>query len=128
MPDLKLAYPQTHVSPSALRQKLKISQIYIDLTRELLGMAFPKRNGSDLETLLVLLCVFVSEAEGRRTTATKIASQSGLARQSVYRRLDRLCTIGKILKVGRNYHLAPGAAIVDESGRLSRILNNFWRK
>lgn len=128
MPDLKLRYPQSHVSPAALRQKLRLSRIYVDLTRELMEMAFNGKSGADIEALLVLLCVFVGDAEGRRNTATKIASHSGLARQSVYRRLNLLIDLGKVVKSGRNYYLAQGAAVADEKGRLSRILNNYWRK
>lgn len=128
MPDLKLRYPQTHISPAGLRQKLRLSQTYIDLTRELMAMAFNGKGGADIDALLVLLCVFVGDAEGRTTTATKISSHSGIARQSVYRRLDLLIKLGKVVKSGHNYHLTEGAAVADEKGRLARILNNYWRK
>lgn len=128
MPDLKLRYPQTHVSPAALRQKLKLSRIYVDLTRELMAMAFNGKAAADTETLLVLLCVFVGDAEGRSNTAAKIAAHSGLTRQTIYRRLELLTKLGKVVKIGRNYYLAQGAAVGDEKGRLSRILNNYWRK
>jgi hypothetical protein len=128
MPDLKLRYPQAHVSPASLRQKLRLSQTYIDLTRELMAMAFNGKGGADIEALLVLLCVFVGDAEGRSTTATKISSHSGIARQSVYRRLDLLMKLGKVVKLGRNYYLAQGAVVADDKGRLARILNNYWRK
>jgi DNA-binding IclR family transcriptional regulator len=91
-------------------------------------MAFPAEEavyGSDLETLLVLLCVFIGEAEGRPTTVTKIASHSGISRQSVYRKLDQLMELKKIERIGRNYHLAEGAVVVDKTGRLKRILREF---
>lgn len=127
MPDLKLHNPQAHASQSQLRQKLKLSRVYVDLTREMMTMAFNGRKGADLEALLVLLCIFVGEADGRKTTASNLSAHSGLSRTSVYRRLEYLIRAGKILREGRNYCLAEGAVIVDTKGRLSRILNNYWR-
>lgn len=128
MPDVKLHNPQAHASQSQLRQKLKISRVYVDLTREMMAMAFNGRRGADLEALLVLLCIFIGEADGRKTTATNIALHSGLSRTSVYRRLEYLIKTGKAMRVGHNYCLAEGAVVVDERGMLPRILNNFWRR
>lgn len=128
MTELKLYHPQLHVPAERIREKLDMARMYVALTREMLEMAFPKRNRVDLETLLVLLCVFIGDAEGRSTTATKLASHSGLPRSTVYRRLELLLKLKKVVRVARNYRLAEGAVTADEQGRLSRILDNYLHK
>lgn len=128
MSQLKLRYPQPQVPPGRLREKLNLSRMYVSLTRELYEMAFPKRSrgfGSDVETLLVLLCVFIGEADGRPTTPTKLALHSGLSRPTVYRRLDQLMQLKKVVRIGHSYHIAEGAAAFDKNGRLAKILDNF---
>jgi hypothetical protein len=128
--DLKLRFEQTHVPAERLRERLRLARLYILLTRTFHEMAFPhtaKSYGSNIEALLVLVCVFIGDAEGRPTTVTKIASHAGLPRATVYRRLEQLCAIKKITRVGRSYYLASGAAHPDDHGRLSKILEGFLR-
>ncbi|RZN19490.1 hypothetical protein [Bradyrhizobium sp. Leo121] len=128
MTELKLYYPQSHIPPGRLREKLDVSRMYVALTREMLDMAFPDRRDVDLETLVVLLCVFIGDAEGRITTAAKLAAHSGQPRPSVDRRLKLLLKLKKVERVGRNYRLAQGAATPDERGRLARILDRYLHK
>lgn len=126
--ELKFHNPQTHVTAAKLREKLEFARLYVALTREGLEMAFPRRARVDLETLIVWLCVFIGDAEGRSTTPTKIASHSGLARASVYRHLETLIRFGKVVRIGSNYRLATGAAVIDTEGKILKILRNFTRK
>jgi hypothetical protein len=122
---------QAHMSPDRLRDRLKIARLYVELTRTICDLAFGAKDdgsGADVESLLVLLCIFVGDAEGRATTPTKVASHSGLSRQSVYRRLKLLERRGKIIKVGTNYRLTEGAVTPDSEGKIDRILNDFIRK
>jgi hypothetical protein len=125
--DLKLYNPQPKVaSPVELRKRLAIAKMYLALTHEMRSRLFnAKRHnirGTDLETLLVLIAVFIGEAEQRPTTPTKIASHSGIPRGTVYRRLNDLIKLKKVVKVGHNYHLAQDALTADKKGRLMRIL------
>lgn len=125
---LKLRHPQTHVPLERMRERLKLAQIYVLLTRMFSEMAFPQRAknyGSDLEMLLVLVCVFIGDSEGRPTTVTKIASHAGMPRATVYRRLEQLCKLKKIVRLKRSYFIAPGAASPDDHGRLTKILESF---
>jgi hypothetical protein len=124
----ELKFPQTHIPPTQLREKLEVARMYVALTREMLDMAFPASERTDLEALLVLVCVFIGDAEGRSTTATKLASHSGLSRPAVYRRLARLKKLKKVVRVGDTYHLAPGAVVSDEKGRIAKILRKFLNK
>ena len=124
----ELKFPQTHVSPALLREKLDVARMYVALTRELLEMAFPAHDRGDVETLLVLICVFIGDAEGRSTTATKISSHSGLSRTAVYRRLELLQKLKKIVRVGGTYHLAPGSIAPDPNGRIAKIIRKFLNK
>lgn len=124
----ELKFPQTHVSPAELRERLEVARMYVALTRELLGLAFPNATRADMEALLVLICVFIGDAEDRSTTATKVASHSGLSRQAVYRRLERLRKLKKIVRIGSNYHIAPGSVAADEHGRIAKILGKFLNK
>jgi len=127
MTDLKLNQPQPHISPAHLKKKLNVARIYLALTREFLERAFPSGK-EDLEALLVLICIFIGDAEGRSTTATKLASHSGLSRTAVYRRLEFLVRIKKIIRIGDSYHLATGALVADEQGKVSKIINKFLHK
>lgn len=128
MPKSKLRYPQPNLPPHLADERLKLLRIYIEFTRTLHLVAFPKkarRFGSDLETLIVLSCVFIGDAEGRPMTATKIASHAGLPRATVYRRLEQLMKIKRITRLARNYYIAPGAASPDHHGRLSKVLTSY---
>lgn len=131
MTDLNIYNPQVLVSADELRERLKLARLYLALTHELLARIFNgKRNrvrGSDLESLLVVVCVFIGDAEGRPTTATKIASHSGLPRPSVYRHLMRLIRLKKVARVGNNYRLTKTAINPDDKRRLARILDEFWQ-
>ena len=127
MTELKLHQPQPHISPARLREKLDVARMYLALTREFLEKAFPGGKG-DMEALLVLICIFIGDAEGRSTTATKLASHSGLSRTAVYRRLEFLVRIKKIIRIGDSYHLATGALVADEQGKVSKIINKFLHK
>lgn len=122
--DLKLYNPQPHIPADSLQERLRLARFYVDITRTMYGMAFPKKK-ADLETLLTFICIFIGDAEGRPTTATKIASHSGLSRTTVYRRLHSLMRLKKIVRVGRNYHLAQGAVTPDKYGRLQKVLDSF---
>ena len=124
----ELKFPQSHVTSAQLSEKLDVARMYVALTREMLDMAFPASERTDLEALLVLICVFIGDAEGRSTTATKVASHSGLSRPAVYRRLEYLKKAKKIVRVGSTYHIAPGAMVNDEQGRIAKILRKFLNK
>jgi hypothetical protein len=131
MPSLKLHYDQPQIPAERLRERLKLARLYVQMTRTFSELAFPRRvknYGSDLETLLVYICVFIADAEGRPTTVTKIAAHAGMPRQTIYRRLEHLCKLKKVVQVGRSYYLAPGAASPDEHGKLTKILNGFLGK
>lgn len=126
MPQLK--FQQSHVTSAQLQERLEVARMYVALTREMLEIAFPGNSRADLETLLVLICVFIGDAEGRSTTATKVASHSGLSRTAVYRRLDLLQKLKKIVRTGDTYHIAAGALSADANGRLARIFRKFLNK
>lgn len=104
--------------------------MYVGLTRASYEIAFPTRKtfGADLETMLVLMGVFLGDAEGRPTSVTKIAAYCGLPRASVYRRLGDLIELKKVERVGRNYFLAEGAVTPDRQQKLSRIIDVYCRK
>lgn len=121
-------FPQSHISPAQMREKLDVARMYVALTREMLDMAFPASTRSDLEALLVLICIFIGDAEGRSTTATKVASHSGLSRTAVYRRLELLLKLKKIVRTGATYHIAPGAIVADDQGRIAKIFRKFLNK
>jgi hypothetical protein len=128
MPKLKLRHPQVHVGADVMQQRLDLCRWYLALTQTMYEMTFPDHRGgfgSNMELMLVLIGVFIGDAEGRPTTATKIAGHCGLSRATVYRRLDQLITMRKITREGRNYFIAPGVAPADEQGLLSRVLEKF---
>lgn len=108
-----------------------LGQLYVELTHTMHSMAFPQNDGvqGNLEALLVLVCVFVSDAEGRPASVSKIAAHAMMPRATVYRKLDYLMKIGKIVKVGRSYCYAPNAITPDIHGKLGTILDRFvsWR-
>lgn len=131
MSGLKFYHPQSHIPAEQLRERLRLARLYVDLTHTYYDLFFSKRGktlGADFETLLVLVCVFIGDAEGRPTSVTKIASHARLPRQTVYRRLDQLCKIKKIVRVKHSYHLAPGAVAADDQGRIAKILQGFGSK
>lgn len=128
MTEFKFYNPQTHIPPARLREKLDAARMYVALTREGMDLAFPSQKRIDLEALMVLTCVFIGDAEGRPTTPTKLASHAGLPRASVYRQLEALIRLKKVVRVGPNYRLAPGAAAIDEDGKIGRILRNLPRR
>jgi hypothetical protein len=114
-----------------IRERLSIARLYVAMTRTLHEVTFPQSEsgyGAELESLLVALCVFIGDAEGRPMSASKIAIYAGLPRASVYRRLERLAKQKKIIRVGRAYHCAESAGSSDDYGRLRRLLDNFDRR
>jgi hypothetical protein len=123
LPMPKLHNRQSLVTNGKLRERLGIAMAYVELTRVMCDLGF----GGEIhmETLLTALCVFIGEAEGRPTTATKIAQHSGLPRATIYRRLGELMKLKKVVRVGRNYCLAENAITPDRNNRLSRILDNL---
>ncbi len=128
MSKLKLRYTQPGLPIEIIEERLRFARLYVDLTRTFHEIAFPKNAkgfGSDLETLMVLICVFIGDAEGRPTTATKIASHAGMPRATVYRRLEQLIKINKVKRIARNYYLAPGGASPNDHGRISKLLNGY---
>jgi hypothetical protein len=131
MPDLKIYNQQVLVSSADLRERLNLARLYLALTHVFLARLFKgKRNrirGTDLESLLVVVCVFIGDAEGRPTTATKIASHSGIPRPSVYRHLNRLIRLKKVVRIGHSYRLTGTAIFPDEERRIARILEEFWQ-
>jgi hypothetical protein len=123
---LKLFYPQAEVSTEILSERLKLAKLYVDLTRVMMDRVFPdQKHAPDLELLLVLVCVFIGDAEGRVTTPTKLSSHSGLPRTNVYRRLKQLEKMQRIVKVGKTYHVAKDTIKPDRQGLLRKILLNF---
>jgi hypothetical protein len=127
MARLKLRNPQLHVPDHDLVERFHLVRMYLGLTRASYELAFPNRKtfGTDLETMLVLMSVFLGDAEGRPTTVTKIAAYCGLPRASIYRRLEELIKLKKIERFGHNYHLAEGAVTPDRQGKLIRIVDEF---
>lgn len=128
MPKLKLRYEQSHVPDETLEERLELCRWYLALTRTIQDLTFPQRRvgfGSNLELMLVLMGVFIGDAEGRPTTATKIANHCGLSRATVYRRLDQLIKLGKVTREKRSYFVAPGAAPSDPGNLLPTILDKF---
>jgi hypothetical protein len=128
MPDLKFRNRQTRVSLDQLRERVRLIACYVDLTRAFCDLVFTGRDpksGPRLETILVLACVTVSEAEGRSTSVTKLASYSGLPRQTVYRRLEELIDLGKVVRSKKSYCLAENAVSPDRRGQLARILDKL---
>jgi len=125
---LKLRHDQSHVPDETLQQRLELCRWYLALTRTIHELTFPQDEGgfgSNLELMLVLMGVFIGDAEGRPTTATKIAVHCGLSRQTVYRRLEELIALGKVTRERRSYFVAPGAAPLDPQNLLPAILDKF---
>jgi hypothetical protein len=129
MTSLKFHYPQTDTPAEQLKERLKLARLYVALTHAYFDLFYPKRSKTlDLEMLLVQVCVFIADAEGGSTSVTKIASHSRLSRATVYRRLEQLCKLGKIVKKGRSYYFASNAVALDNYGKLDRILRTFLAK
>lgn len=125
---LKLRHAQTHVATDVIQERLDLCRWYLSLTRTMHELTFPLDKagfGSSMELMLVFIGVFIGDAEGRPTTATKIAVHCGMARASVYRRLKQLMAMGKVTRERRNYYIAPGAAPIDERGLLPTVLDKF---
>lgn len=118
------------MSPEQLADRFELVRMYVSLTRASYELAFPERKsfGADLETMLVLMGVFLGDAEGRPTTVTKIATYCGLPRASVYRRLEDLIRLKKVDREGRSYYLAEGAITPDKNRKLNRIVDSYCRK
>lgn len=128
MPKLKLRHDQAPVARETLEERLDLCRWYLALTRTMYELTFPGGGasfGSNMELMLVIIGVFVGDAEGMPTTATKIAGHCGLSRATVYRRLDELMTMGKVTREGRNYFIAPGAAPLDGQNLLPKVLDKF---
>lgn len=128
MPKLKLRHDQSPVTDETLQERLDLCRWYLALTRTVHELAFPRAKGgfgSNTELLLVFMGVFIGDAEGRPTTATKIANHCGLSRATVYRRLEQLMTLKKVTREGRSYFVAPGAAPIDTQNTLPAILDKF---
>lgn len=129
MPTLKFHHPQTHLSAQELRDRVKLARTYVALTHTYRDLFFPNgKKMGDFETLLVLVCVFIADAEGASTSVTKLGAYSRLPRPTVYRRLAQLCKLGKIVKVGRSYYLAPSSVSRDDRGRIAKILRELTSK
>jgi hypothetical protein len=128
MPKMKLRHAQTHVPVETMEERLELGRWYLLLTRTMHELSFPEDRagwGSNLELLLVFIGVFIGDAEGRPTTATKIANYCGLSRSTVYRQLNDLIAKKKVVREGRGYFIAPGAAPVDAEGLLPKVLEKF---
>lgn len=128
MPRIKLRHEQTHVPIETMLQRLELCRWYLSLTRTMHELTFPEERGgfgSNLELMLVFVGVFIGDAEGMPTTATKIANYCGLSRSTVYRRLDQLIALKKVIREGRGYFIAPGAAPLDHENRLPKVLDKF---
>ncbi|MCA6114283.1 helix-turn-helix domain-containing protein [Bradyrhizobium sp. WSM 1738] len=110
------------MTEAQLRERLFLARAYIDLTKLMCGRMFPHLTNANLEALIAVMCVFVGEAEGRPPTVTKIAQHSGLTRQTVYRRLEYLIELGRVVRVGKRYYMAENAMEPDPHNRLMKIL------
>lgn len=113
-----------------MAERLNIVRLYVSLTRASYELAFPQRKpfGADLDTLIVLMGVFLGDAEGRPTTVTKIASYCGLPRATVYRRLEVLIKLKKVERAGHRYYFAEGAVTPDKHRKLERIIDEYCSK
>lgn len=105
-----------------------MARAYVTLTRvlhELLLTETAEHFGAENETLLVLLAVFIGDAENRPMSAPKIAGYVGLPRASVYRRIKLLVDEKRIERVGQHYRLTPGSMRGDPTGRIRQIMAKF---
>jgi hypothetical protein len=126
MAKMKLRYPQTHVPTDIMEWRFELGRWYLALTRTMNELSFPEDRagfGSNLELLLVYIGVFVGDAEGRPTSATSISHHCGLTRPTVYRRLEELIARKRVVREGRNYFIAPGAAPIDGNNLLLKVLD-----
>lgn len=128
MPKIKLRHTQTHVPVETIEERLELCRWYLSLTRTMHELSFPEEKGgfgSNLEMMLVFIGVFIGDAEGKPTTPTKIANHCGLSRSTVYRRLGQLCDLNKVVREGKSYFIAPGAAPLDAENLLPKVLEKF---
>lgn len=128
MAKLNLRHDQYPVPVDTIQERLDLCRWYLALTRTMHDLTFPKKRGgygSDMELMLVLMCIFIGDAEGRPTSATKISNHCGLSRTTVYRCPEKLIALKKVARDGRNYFLAPGAAAIDAKNALPAILAKF---
>jgi AraC-like DNA-binding protein len=124
---MKMRHAQPQVPIDTMVFRLELSRWYMSLTRSIHELCFPEDTagfGANLELMLVWIGVFIGDAEGRPTTATKIATHCGMSRQTVYRRLEQLINMGKVVREGRCYFVAPGAAPA-ENGHLPKVLEKL---
>jgi hypothetical protein len=124
---IKMRHEQAHLAIETLEDRLELCKWYLVLTRTLHELTFPNLGsfGSNVELMLVMMGVFIGDAEGRPTTATKIANHCGMSRQAVYRRLEQLTDMKKVIREGKNYYIAPGVAPLDVDNRLPQVLEKF---
>jgi hypothetical protein len=123
-----MRYPQPRVGPETIETRLKAAKLYVDLTRTLKDIAYPPGAKSlrlDIETLLVVIAVFIGDGDDRPMTATKIAHFTELPRATVYRKLDQLIKLRKIVRVGRRYFYAENAMNPEPLDHLGAILKSF---
>jgi hypothetical protein len=114
--------------PETIDYGLRMARAYVTLTRALHDLLLPETAnnfGAENETLLVLMAVFIGDAENRPLSAPKIANYVCLPRASVYRRIRLLTSAGRIKRVGRAYRLAEGTMRGDQSGRIRKIMRQF---
>lgn len=88
-------------------ERLAISRMFVDISREIRTAVFgDQADGDDMTGVLVACAVGIGTFEGRPMTATKLALYVDLPRTTVLRKLDRLCDINVVRKVGRIYVLS----------------------
>lgn len=111
-----------------IEDRLQVAKMYVHLTRAFKEVAYPRGvdiAGTDLETLMVLLCVFIGDAEGRPMTASNVVHYSGLARATVYRRLDTLLSMKKIVRTKNQYHYGEDVMNPDKYRELPKIIDKL---
>lgn len=126
-----LRYPQPRVDRDSISLRLKLAKALVGLTRLLADIAYPdgaQELVSDLDMLMVLVCVFIGDGEGRPMTATKISHFSGLPRSTVYRRLETLIKIKKIVRRGKNYFYAKNAMNPARDDALREFISRLCTK
>jgi response regulator of citrate/malate metabolism len=120
---------QKHMATEEIDYGLRMARVYVTLTRALHDTLLTEtaaRFGSESETLLVLLAIFIGDAENRPMSASKIAGYVGLPRASVYRRIAYLTKAGRIERCRkRTYRLVPGTMRGDPHQRLRKIIRKF---
>src|SRR6266436_2106994 len=95
------AAPAPHILGMQERPKVKpiISRMMMDLLRIFQEVGFDNRDyGRNLESLYILLVVFIGHAEKRPMTAARISRFLGLPRSTVVRKLAQLIQSGHVSK------------------------------